>query len=136
VDVDIFVSLEPSRGSSFISLAPIYDYLRERAFSADKEYIVIGGWPVQFLTPADALGDEALEQAIATEVEGVKTWVIAPEYLVAISLKVGRTKDYLRILQFAESGQLDSGRLNDVLSRHGMLNAWKVFEQKYLQGGA
>lgn len=48
LDVDVFVSFQQKSGSPLISLAPIYDYLTARGFKAEKEYIIIGGWPVQF----------------------------------------------------------------------------------------
>ena len=73
LDIDIFVSLEKPPGSGLLTLTPIYDYLTSRGYVAEKEYMVIEGWPVQFLPPADALDEEALRQAVATEVEGVPT---------------------------------------------------------------
>ncbi|MGD0010110.1 MAG: type IV toxin-antitoxin system AbiEi family antitoxin domain-containing protein [Terriglobia bacterium] len=47
--------------------------LTSRGYKAEKEYLVIEGWPVQFLPPSDALDEEALQQAVETEVEGVRT---------------------------------------------------------------
>src|SRR6266404_4489733 len=64
LDIDIFISIEKAPGSSLISIAPIYDYLTSRGGKIEKEYIIIGDWPVQFLPPADALDQEALDQAV------------------------------------------------------------------------
>ena len=134
LDIDIFVSLKTPQGSPSLTLTPIDDYLTARGYKAEKEYLVIEGWPVQFLPPADALDEEALQQAVETEVEGVPTWVITAEHLVAMALKTGRAKDFARILQFVEAGVLDADRLDAVLKRHGLLEKWEQFGVKFLRG--
>src|SRR5436190_5384322 len=68
LDIDVFVSLQNISGSSLVTLSPIYKYLTDHGYKIDGEYIVIEGWPVQFLPPSDALGEEALLQASKTEV--------------------------------------------------------------------
>jgi len=134
LDIDIFVSLKTPQGGLLVSLTPIYDYLTARGYEAEKEYLVIEGWPVQFLPPADALDEEALQQAVETDVEGVPTWVITAEHLVAMALKTGRAKDFARILQFVEAGVLDADRLDLILKRHGLLEKWEQFGVKFLRG--
>lgn len=132
LDIDVFVSFQNTPGSSLITMAPIYDYLTARGHKTDGEYIVIEGWPVQFLPPGDALTEEALAQAVETEVEGVRTWVMTAEHLAAIALMTGRPKDFTRLLQFIESGVLDTNRLDQVLSRHGLLEKWEQFGHRFL----
>ena len=134
LDVDILVSLNKPSGSSLVTLGPIYDYLTSRGYKSEKEYLVIEGWPVQFLPPGDVLDEEALLQAVGTEVEGVRTWVITAEHLVAIALRTARAKDFARILQFVESGVLDSSKLDPILYRHGLLEKWEQFGVKFLRG--
>ncbi len=134
LDVDIFVALPTSPGGAILNLAPIYDYLRTRGGKVDGEYIVVGGWPVQFLPPSDALDQEALADAVATEVEGVRTWVMTAEHLVAIALRTGRAKDYNRVLQFVEQQSVDRSKLQNILQLHGLISKWQQFERKYLRG--
>jgi hypothetical protein len=134
VDVDIFVTLPTSHGGSLLSLAPIYDYLKNRGCVEEDEYIVIGGWPVQFLPPSDELQQEAVAESVPTTVEGVGTWVMTAEHLVAIALRTGRQKDHNRILQFIEQGAMDRGKLQTVLNRHGLAGQWKQFEQRNFGG--
>lgn len=131
LDIDVFVSFKEAAGSPLISLSPIYDYLTARGFKSEKEYIVVGGWPVQFLPPGNALVEEALEEAVETEVEGVQTRVMTAEHLTAIALQTGRAKDAARILQFIESGTLDADRLERILERHGLVAKWKRFGDKF-----
>ena len=85
LDIDIFVVLPKSAGSSLLSLAPIYEYLQAHGCKTEGEYVIIEGWPVQFLPPSDALCEEALAQAVETEVEGVHTWVMTAESLGSTS---------------------------------------------------
>jgi hypothetical protein len=115
-----------------VSLGPIYDYLKERGGRVEEEYIVIGGWPVQFLPPSDALEQEAVAESVETTVEGVATWIMTAEHLVAIALRTGRPKDYNRILQFLEHDAVDRGKLLNILDHHTLAVQWKQFERRYL----
>jgi hypothetical protein len=134
LDIDVFVSLPKPAGSSLLTLSPMYDWLIARGHKAEKEYIVIEGWPVQFLPASDALDEEALAQAVETEVESVRTWVMMAEHLVAIALRTGRPKDFTRILQFIESGVIQSDKLDTILRRHGLLAKWEQFGDRFLEG--
>ena len=134
LDIDVFVSLQKTPGGTLLSVAPIYDYLAARGCRPEGEYIVIEGWPVQFLPPTDALGEEAVAQAVETDVEGVRTRVMTAEHLTAVALKTGRAKDFIRILQFIECGVIDADKLDPILSRHGLLEKWERFGKKFLKG--
>ncbi len=134
VDLDIFVML-PSAGG-LLTLTPVYEYLKAHGGVEQDEYIVLDGWPVQFLPPASDLEMEAIEKAAATELEGVSTFVMTPEHLAAIALRTGRAKDHNRILQFVEQDAIDRGVLQNILERHALTSKWKQFEQKYLAGNS
>lgn len=133
LDIDIFAVL-PAHEGLLVSLTPIYDYLKARGASVQEEYIVIEGWPVQFLPPGNDLEQEAVNEAIATTVKGVPTRVMSAEHLVAIALRTGRSKDHIRILQFIEQEKVDRKRLRAILERHALLPKWQQFERKYLGG--
>jgi hypothetical protein len=134
VDLDIFVTFPSSAGALLLSLTPIYDYLKARGGKVVDEYIEIGGWPVQFLPPSNDLETEAVAEAVATTVEGITTWVMSAEHLVAIALRTGRSKDHNRILQFVEQDAVNRGRLHSILERNGLTAKWKEFDRKYLEG--
>src|SRR5271166_1595770 len=133
VDLDLFVTL-PAEGTLLISLSPIYEYLKSRGGMEQDEYVVIKEWPVQFLTPGNALQEEGVKQAVSTNVEGVPTRVISAEHLVAIALETGRAKDHTRILQFVEQDAVDREKLKDIVGRHGLSTMWSQFEQRFLKG--
>jgi len=133
LDLDVFVTLPSESGGPLISLASVYDYLTARGGRVQDECIVIGEWPVQFLTPTDELEREALEDAVATNVEGVPTWVMPAEHLVAIALRVGRRKDHSRILQFLEQDAVEVKNLETLLERHRLTSKWRDFQRRYLK---
>jgi predicted nucleotidyltransferase len=131
-DVDVFVSFGGDQ-ETLISLAPIYDWLHAQGFTEHrKEGIVIGDWPVQFLPLVDALDEEALAEAIDTEVDGVPTRVMTAEHLVALALRTGRGKDYLRILAFLDSEILNEEKLDTVLELAGLVDKWQKFKAHYV----
>ncbi len=132
-DVDIFVMLPTAPGSSLLSLAPIYEYLTALGCRADGERIIVGDWPVQFLPVRSGLEQEALAEAVEADVEGVRTWVLGAEHLVALALEAGRAKDYARIVQFLEQDAVDPDKLNRILMRNGLVPKWEQFERKYLE---
>jgi len=132
LDVDIFVAFRPDSGGLLLSLTPIFDYLRARGGRLEGEYIVIAGWPVQFLPSTGPLVEEALAQAVKMSVEGTPACVFSAEHLAAIALQTGRAKDKARLLQFIESGALDSARFQAILARHDLVDAWRRFERQFL----
>lgn len=134
VDLDIFATLPVACGGLLFSLAPIYEYFKSRGGQIEDEYIVIGGWPVQFLPPSNQLEQEAVAEGVPTEVDGVPTWVMSAEHLVAIALRTGRSKDHNRILQFVEQGAVNREKLQSILERNGLTSKWQQFERKYLEG--
>ena len=133
LDVDIFVAFRPEPGRLLVTPRPIFDYLMQRGATMDGEYVIIAGWPVQFLPPTGSLGDEALAEARETDVDGEPTCVFTAEHLAALALQTGRAKDKARLLQFIEAGALNGERFQSVIERHGLLAKWKQFQQQFLQ---
>lgn len=58
LDVDIFVAFKDEPGRLVISPQPIFDYLKARGATVAGEYLVIAGWPVQFLPPNSQFVEE------------------------------------------------------------------------------
>ena len=132
LDLDIFVTFQPEAGSLLASPQRIFDYLKTRGGKTEGEYIVVAGWPVQFLPAATPLVAEALAQAVEKDVAGTPACVFTAEHLAAIALQTGRAKDKARLLQFVETGVLAPQRFQAILSRHRLLEAWKRFETQFL----
>lgn len=132
LDVDIFITFRPEAGSLLASPQPLFDYLKAHGGRMEGEYIVIAGWPVQFLPAADPLVAEALAQAVEKNVNGVSARVFTAEHLAAIALQTGRAKDKARLLQFIEAGVLDLARFQAIIARHGSQEAWQRFQKQFL----
>jgi len=132
LDLDVFIAFRPDAGSLIISPQPIFEYLKARGGRMEGEYIVLDGWPVQFLPAASPLLEEALAQAGERDVAGTPARVFTAEHLAAIALQTGRAKDKARLLQFIEAGRLDLALFNAILVRHGLQEAWHRFENQFL----
>src|SRR5262249_58174626 len=136
-DIDILVSFDrsPDQASpTLIALAPVFSYLKSKGYTEHRsEGIVIEGWPVQFLSVANALDAEALVEAEEIVVEfsesemSLRTRILRPEHLVATALLVGRPKDHVRVAQFLSESAVDLGALCDLLVRHGLTGVFQVF---------
>lgn len=133
LDVDVFIAFKGGAGSLIIDPRPVYEYLKRRGGVVQDEYIVVAGWPVQFLPPGTPLVDEALREAVTREVEGRPARVFTAEHLAAIALQTGRAKDKARLLQFIEEGALDVTRFQAIVAAHHLTDAWSRFERQFLR---
>ena len=126
-DLDVFVVL-PQTASGLLTLAPIYEALKQRGCEEEGECLLIEGMPVQFLPAYNALLDEALTEARETPYAETLTRVLRPEHLAAIMVQTGRDKDRQRFSTFMQEAGLDADYLHDVLARHQLtdrFNTWK-----------
>lgn len=119
-DIDAFVFLDPAKGSSLISLVPIYDALKKLGGVVEKEHVRFSNWPIQILPAYKPLVEDALRESQAVEFAGVPTRIFTPEYLCAIALDTGRTKDHYRIAMFIEQGAVDMKLLKSLVDRYGL----------------
>src|SRR5712692_6128084 len=71
LDIDVFVAFRPEPGQLIATPKAIFDYLTARGCSMKGEYVMIAGWPVQFLPPTGPLVEEALAEATQQDVDGV-----------------------------------------------------------------
>lgn len=130
-DLDIFFLFEPPQTGVVLSLEPIYNYCRENGYTYDHEFIMIGGWPVQFIESGnDPLWMDALASAVTFTFDGGSIDVLTPEHLAAMWASVARAKDILKIQHFAESEVFDALKLENVLHRFGLVDVWRK-----IQGG-
>ncbi len=66
LDVDVFITFKPQAGQLLVTPQPIFEYLLARGGTMQGEYVVIAGWPVQFLPAGNPLLDEALAGRLST----------------------------------------------------------------------
>ncbi|MDQ3413871.1 MAG: hypothetical protein M3480_02660 [Verrucomicrobiota bacterium] len=115
----------PSTHGGLLTLAPIYDALRARGYADENKCVTIEGVPVQFLPAYNALIEEALKEAQDTTYENVPARILRSEYLVAIALQTGRSKDRDRVRILREQAKLDMSLLAAILKRHELEEKWK-----------
>lgn len=136
VDLDVFVLL-PADVTLLDPLHEVFTDLQGRGYLFEGECLLIEGIPVQFL-PADdpkGLTKAALEQAVAISYLGgsepIPTWVLSPEYLIAIALDVHRSKDYERVARLLNEAPVDRQLLAALIERFGLADPWAVFLRRY-----
>lgn len=130
-DVDVFVRLPTHPVRAVLDPTPIFAFLSERGYGTEGEYVVIEGWPVQFLAPPGALGEEAIEQAETVEVDGIRVRIVRAEHLAAIALATGRAKDKARLLMLLEYPEFNRSEFQAIIERHGLGDAWHRFVKDF-----
>jgi hypothetical protein len=127
-DLDAFVLFKNS--CRLVTLTPIYDFLKQRGATEEREHLWLAGTLVQLIPAYDALTEEAVREAVETTVGQTKTRVMRVEHLIAIALKTGRAKDHTRIALLLEEAEVDEARLQDILGRHQLQNRWEKYKLK------
>lgn len=127
-DLDAFVLLKAADG--LISLTPLYDFLKQRGATVEREHLWLAGTLVQLIPTFDALTEEAVREAVEKTVGQTKTKVVRVEHLIAIALKTGRAKDFARIALLLEQAEVDKARLLDILARHQLQDRWEKHKLK------
>jgi hypothetical protein len=122
-DLDVFVLFQTSGG--LVTLTPIYDFLKQRGATEEREHLWLAGTLVQLIPAYDALTEEAVREAVEKTVGQAKTRVMQVEHLIAIALKTGRAKDYARIALLLEEADVNQTRLQEILSRHDLQGRWE-----------
>jgi hypothetical protein len=127
-DLDIFVLYKTSGG--LISLTPIYDFLKQRGATEEREHLWLAGTLVQLIPAYDTLTEEAVREAVEQTVGQTRTRVMRVEHLIAIALKTGRAKDYARVTLLLDEAEVDDIRLQDILARHHLRAGWEKYKLK------
>jgi len=118
-DLDFFVFVKDSKSIS--ALQPVYDFFKEKGYSWEGQWIIIDGEKVEFFIAGKPLQKEALENAREVAIEGVKTKILSPEYLMAIALDANRTRDKLKVeMMIQQEVEIDQDRLYAVLDKYNL----------------
>lgn len=113
-------------------MKPLYEFCAAKGYRPEGEAVCVGAWPVQFVPVFSRLTREAVEHADVVDFEGVPFRVVRAEHLAVIALSVGRAKDFTRILALLESGSVSREAIHRLAGRHGLAEAWKRFETRFL----
>ena len=113
-------------------LSGIYEFCAAKGFQPEGEALQVGAWPAQFVPAFSPLTREAIDQADTADFEGVPFRVVRADYLAVLALSVGRAKDLARILALLESGSVSREEIAQLAARHGLAEAWRRFERRFL----
>jgi hypothetical protein len=130
LDADVLVAVGSADRRD--ALSGIYEFCAARGYRPEGEAIRVGAWPTQFVPAFSPLTEEAMEQAVTADFEGVAFRVVRADHLAVIALSVGRAKDFTRILALLESGSVSREAIKDLAARHNLAGAWQRFEDRFL----
>ena len=130
-DVDLFILLAGDTGG-FIDLSPLYRAAEKQGYNTkEKEHIMIGAIPVQFLPVDSGLEMEAVENAEKQDYEGSQIKVASLEHLLAIALKVNRSKDRERIIKMLDDKvKINNNKLDQILVKYNLKKEWEKIVDK------
>ncbi len=131
MDVDVFVRLYDQRNKSIIDPRPIFAFLSQKGHVMEGEYVMVEGWPVQFLAPPGELGEDALDLAEVADASGTPVRLLTAEHLAAIALETGRPKDKLRLQMFIESPQFNRSKFEELVERFDLQPQWQSFKHTF-----
>jgi hypothetical protein len=129
-DLDIFAFLKQS-DSGLLVLTPLYERLKQLGGRVENEYVVIGKWPVQILPAYTPLVEQAISCAPLQSFEDLQVPVVDADYLCAIALQTGRSKDYLRVHTLLESGHVKVDRLKSLIETHMLTERWEIYVRRF-----
>lgn len=130
LDADVLVAVDdPGR---LDLLHGVYEFCATKGYHPEGEAVRVGAWPAQFVPAFSPLTQEAMEQAETADFEGVPFRVIRADHLAVIALSVGRAKDLTRVLALLESGSVSREQIAGLALRHGLADAWRRFEERFL----
>lgn len=130
-DIDVFISPVVVSEGGMVSFGRIYSYLEDLGYTAEREYVRIEDWLVQFLPAAESVQEEAVASARRVTYGETPTLIFSPEHLAAEFLRSGRSKDQIRVIALIDSGKMDLNLFRDIIRRHGLEEKWIAFASRF-----
>ncbi len=128
-DLDLLMSLSLTPGG-LVDVSPVYRHFVDGGAVAEGQFLRLSRILVDIVPAADALDEEALREAVEARVGGQTARILTAEHAVAIAVRTGRPRDHMKIARLLASApeSVDHRKLEDVLARHGLVEAWKRLE--------
>lgn len=136
-DLDLMMHLSLTPGG-LVDVAPVFRHFVEGGAVAEGQFLRLSRILVDIVPAADALDEEALREAVETRVGRHAARILTAEHAVAIAVRTGRARDHMKIARLLASAPdaLDHRRLEDVLRRHRLLEAWERLRPWLREGEA
>jgi hypothetical protein len=127
-DLDLLVQLS-GQEKKLNPLTKIYSWADKNHYKPLKEHIIIEGIPVQFLLVYNDLAAEALDNRSKIRLFNEETYILKPEYLMAIMLQTGRMTDKERLAKFITDAKFDENKLLIILNKFKLTAAYNKFKK-------
>lgn len=118
---------------NYSCLSPLYNWLKERNYNPIKEHVLIEGIPVRFIPVDSDLVNEAVLNASSNKYEDITTFVLKPEYLIAIMLKTNRAKDRERLAIMLDETDISNEQLEKILLKYKLTSAYNKYRKKFYE---
>jgi hypothetical protein len=129
-DLDLIIHI-PSEESTLNPLSKIYEWADKNNYKPLKEHIIIEGIPVQFLLEYNDLVTAALNNRSKIKLFDEETYILKPEYLMAIMLQTGRSTDKERLTKFLTEADYNKDIFSAILNKFDLLNTFNKFIKRY-----
>ena len=125
-DLDLMMKLSLTQGG-LVDVAPVFQHFVDGGAVAEGQFLRLSRILVDIVPAADALDDEALRKAVHARVGRQAARILTAEHAVAIAVRTGRPRDHMKIAHLLASAPeaLDHRKLQSILGRHGLVEAWK-----------
>ena len=129
-DLDLMIKLSLTPGG-LVDVGPVYKHFVDGGAVAEGQFLRLSRILVDLVPAADALDEEALDRAADARVGRQTARILTAEHAVAIAVRTGRPRDNMKIARLLASApeSVDHRKLEDVLSRHGLVEAWKRLQR-------
>ncbi len=129
-DIDVFIVVKQS--GLIVNLEPIYTYLKYNYDAKEYgEYLIVEGFPIQFLIPEDSLHKDAFKNAKVVNIHGEKCKIFDFEYLIALMIFLFKPKYIERLRLILKQKNYDTKKLNEILKHHNLLNKFNKIEGRF-----
>jgi hypothetical protein len=125
-DLDLMMKLSLTKGD-LVDVGPVFRHFVDGGAVAEGQFLRLSRILVDILPAADTLDDEALREAVDARVGRQPARILTAEHAVAIAVRTGRPRDHMKIARLLASapGAVDHRKLQTVLERHQLLEAWR-----------
>ena len=125
-DLDLMMKLSLTQGG-LVDVAPVFRHFVDGGAVAEGQFLRLSRILVDIVPAADALDEEALREAVDARVGRQTARILTAEHAVAIAIRTGRPRDHMKVARLLQSAPdaVDHLKLESILGRHGLLDAWR-----------
>lgn len=129
-DLDLIIHISGEE-RTLNPLRKIYEWADKNNYKPLKEHIIIEGIPVQFILEYNDLVIAALNNRSKIKLYHEETYILKPEYLMAIMLQTGRSTDKERLAKFLTEFDYDKDLFSAILYKFDLLEVFNKFNKMY-----